>query len=80
MKNWKTVLALVLLVFAVLFEWNWFWAVFITLGLINMIRSKKVHFVEEITKEESPKLYNTMIIIWSILAIHSVLNHLGILI
>ncbi|MDC1162324.1 hypothetical protein OAT18_02660 [Tenacibaculum sp.] len=79
MNKWKTILALVLLVLAVIFEWNWFWAFFIFVGLLNVLNSKSIHFVEEVSLEESPKLYWIMVVIWSLLALFSILNYLNIL-
>ncbi|KAB1155271.1 hypothetical protein F7018_12410 [Tenacibaculum aiptasiae] len=79
MRKWKTIIALFLLILAVLFEWNWFWAFFIIMGLVNVLSSKKIHFVEEVSLEESPRLYWTMVIIWSFLALFSILNYLDIL-
>ncbi|WP_420551371.1 hypothetical protein [Tenacibaculum aiptasiae] len=79
MRKWKTIIALFLLILAVLFEWNWFWAFFIFMGLVNVLSSKKIHFVEEVSLKESPRLYWTMVIIWSFLALFSILNYLDIL-
>lgn len=79
MRKWKTIIALFLLILAVLFEWNWFWAFFIFMGLVNVLNSKTIHFVEEVSLEESPRLYWTMVIIWSFLALFSILNYLDIL-
>ena len=79
MGKWKTVLALTLLILAVIFEWNWFWAFFILIGLLNVLNSKSIHFVEEVSLEESPKLYWIMVVIWSLLAVFSILNYLNIL-
>ncbi|MBA6157321.1 hypothetical protein H3Z83_12455 [Tenacibaculum sp. S7007] len=79
MKKWKTILALILLILAVIFEWNWFWAFFILMGLLNVLNSKSIHFVEEVSLDESPKLYWIMVIIWSLLALFSILNYLNIL-
>ncbi len=80
MKHWKTISALILMGLAIYFDWQWFWAIFIFLGLINMLKSKSIHFVEEVSKEESPKLYWVMITIWSLLALYSILSYLEILI
>lgn len=80
MKKWKTIVALTLMVFAVYFNWNWFWALFIILGLIHVIRSEEIHFVEVVSKKETPKLYWIMIVIWSLLALYSINNYTHILI
>jgi len=79
MNKWKTTLALTLLILAIYFDWNWFWAIFILLGLIHMIRSGEIHFVEAVKRKETPKLFLFMVIIWSLLALYSILNYLNIL-
>ena len=79
MKKWRTILALVFMAFAIVFNWSWFWAVFILLGLIHVIRSGKIHFVESVDKEETPKLFWIMVVIWSLLALYSILSYLEIL-
>ncbi|MDX1774166.1 hypothetical protein [Oceanihabitans sediminis] len=76
MKHWKTLLALILMGFAIYFNWGWFWAVFIFLGLLNTLKNKTIHFVEEVSREESPILYWIMIFIWTLLAIYSILNYM----
>ncbi len=77
-KKWKTILTLILMVAAIYFNWNWFWAVFILLGLIHVIRNEEIHFVEVVSKKETPYLYWVMIIIWSLLALYSILNYLNV--
>lgn len=76
MKKWKTILALALMAFAILLNWGWFWAVFILLGLIHIIKSEEIHFVEKVSKKETPLLYWIMISVWSLLAVYSILNYL----
>ncbi|PZW42608.1 hypothetical protein LX95_00924 [Mesonia algae] len=78
MKKWKTIIALLLMAFAIILEWNWFWAIFIVLGLINVIKSGEIHFVESVTRKETPKLYWVMVFIWMILALYSILNYLSV--
>ena len=72
MKKWKTILALILMAFAIYNNWSWFWAIFILLGLIHVINSGEIHFVEAVSKQETPKLYWIMIFIWSLLALYSI--------
>ena len=80
MRKWKTILALILMAFAIYYNWNWFWAVFISLGLIHVIRSGEIHFVEAVTKKETPKLYWSMVVIWSLLALYSINNYMNLVI
>lgn len=79
MKYYKTILSLILMAFAIVFNWEWFWAFFIFMGLLNMLNSKTIHFVEEVSQEEAPKLYWTMIVIWFTLGILSILSYLKII-
>lgn len=79
MKKWKTIIALVLLLLAIVFEWDWFWSIFVTLGIVHIIINGKIHFVEEVSKKENPKLYWIMIVIWSFLAIYSIFSYLNLL-
>ncbi|MEW7290242.1 hypothetical protein [Aquimarina sp. 2304DJ70-9] len=76
-KKWKTIFALTLMGPAIYFNWGWFWALFIFLGLIHVVRSGEIHFVESVTKKETPKLYWFMIIIWSLLALYSMVLYLN---
>lgn len=79
MNKWKTIIALFLMALAIIFDWSWFWAIFIGLGLIHVIRSEEIHFVESVTKKETPTLYWIMVGIWSILALYSILNDFNVL-
>lgn len=79
MKNWKTLSALTFMAFAIVFDWSWFWAIFIFIGLIHVLKSKEIHFVEAIKETETPKLYWAMVVIWSFLALYSILSYLAIL-
>jgi len=72
MKKWKTILALILMGFAIYFDWGWFWAIFIIMGLLHVLQSGEIHFVEAVIKEETPTLYWLMIVIWSLLAIYQI--------
>ena len=76
MEKWKTILGLILMLFAIFFDWEWFWAFFIFIGLIHIIRSGEIHFVELIAKKENPKLYWSMIILWSLMAIYQMWTYL----
>lgn len=76
MKKWKTILALFFLILAILLDWNWFWALFILIGLLHVFRTKEIHFVESITKKDNPKLYWFMIVLWTLMAIYQMWNYL----
>lgn len=80
LSKWKTLVALFFMALAIIFNWSWFWAVFIMLGLLHMIKSGKIHFVESIDKEETPKLFWFMVVVWSLLALYSVMSYLNFLI
>jgi len=71
MKKWKTIITLILMLLAIVFNWNWFWGVLLLFGLIHYIVSKEIHFVEVVTKKETPMLYYSMLILWSVLTLYS---------
>lgn len=79
MAKWKTIVALFWMALAIVFDWSWFWAVFILLGLMHVIRSGKIHFVESVARDETPRLFWTMVVIWSLLALYSIVSYLEIL-
>lgn len=76
MKKWKTIVALILMALAIYYNWSWFWALLIILGLIHVIHSGEIHFVEEVNKKETPRLYWVMVVIWSLLAFYTIQNHI----
>ena len=76
MKHWKTFLALILMFLAIIFNWSWFWILFLLLGMINILKTGKIHFVEEVSKNETPKLYWIMIVIWILLILYSIYDYL----
>ena len=77
MKKWKTILTLILMLFAVVFEWNWFWGILLMFGLIHYIISEEIHFVEVITKKESPVLFYVILSFWSVLTIYSIQSYIA---
>lgn len=76
MKKRKTFLALILMFLAIVYNWSWFWVFFLILGFINILKTGKIHFVEEVSKLETPKLYWIMIAIWFLLIFYSVYDYI----
>lgn len=76
MRKWKTVLVLIFMGLALYNNWNWFWAILLILGLFHHIVSKEIHFVETITKKETPVLYYILLLFWSGLTYYSVQTYL----
>lgn len=76
MEKWKTIVTLTLMLFAIFFDWGWFWAILIFMGLVHIIQSGEIHFVEFISKDEHPKLYWTMIGLWALMAFYQMWNYL----
>lgn len=76
LKKWKTFAALILMFFAIVFNWSWFWIIFLLLGFINILKTGTIHFVEEVSKKETPKLYWIMIVVWALLIFYSVYDYI----
>lgn len=75
MKHWKTIVVIILMLLAMVFNWNWFWAVLLFFGLIHHMVSGEIHFVELITKKDSPVLYYSLLILWSVLTYYSIQSY-----
>ena len=76
MQYWKTILALILMGFAIYFKWNWFWALLIVLGLINVLATNEIHFVETIKRKEAPLMYWIMVSVWILLTLTTISTYL----
>ncbi len=76
MKKWKTTTALIMMVFAIVFDWQWFWIALIVLGILHALQTKTIHFVEETSRKESPLHYWILIIIWVGIAIFAVYEYI----
>ncbi|MGB1296318.1 MAG: hypothetical protein ACPG6V_12650 [Flavobacteriales bacterium] len=68
MKKWKTILALILMMLAILFDWAWVWVLLVVFGLIKSVQSNEIHFIEVVKKVETPYLYYTLIGFWIVLS------------
>jgi hypothetical protein len=79
MDKWKTVLAVGMLIGAVIFEWNWFWGFIVGMTLWHMLSAEEIHFVETVTKKEHPKLYWSLLVIWTTIGVYTIAQHLSIL-
>ncbi len=76
MKKWKTFVALILMFLAIIFNWSWFWIIFLLLGFANILKTEAILFVEEVSKKETPKSYWIMIIVWSLLIFYSIYDYI----
>ena len=76
MKHWKTIITLVLMGFAIKYDWNWFWALIIILGLVNVFVTNEIHFVETIKRKESPIMYWVMVIVGVFFSIISMWSYI----
>ena len=70
-KKWRTIVAIIPLIIAVVMQWWWFFTLLFILQIYFSISTGSVEYVEEVKKAEYPKLYWTIIIIWSFLACYS---------
>lgn len=75
MKKWKTIVVLLFMLLAVIFNWSWFWGILLLFGLFHYLMTGEIHFVEVITKKETPVLYYIMLTFWSVLTYYSVLPY-----
>ncbi len=70
-KKWKTLVALIPLILAIVFQWWWFFTFLFILQIIFSLLAGQVDYVEEIKKSEHPFLFWLIIGIWLFLAAYS---------
>lgn len=70
-KKWKTLVALVPLVIAIVMQWWWFFTFLFLIQIIFGILTGKIEYVEEVKKSEHPILFWFIIAIWTFLACYS---------
>ncbi len=68
--KWKTLLALVLIYMAVLFEWNWVWGVLFLFWTVPALYSGRTHLVEEVDRKTNPALFWLIIGTWLTLSLY----------
>lgn len=62
--KWRATAALIMLVLAFWFEWNWVWAILFVVWAIPDIKSGVTYLMEPVEKKESPILYWAIILFW----------------
>ena len=75
-KKWRTVLALLGIYIAVLFNWNWVWGLVFLLWILPDVRSGSTYFVEPITRQESPILFWIIVCSWIGMSVYMLLGAL----
>lgn len=68
--KWRTILGLILVLCAILFEWNWVWGIFFLLSLIPDLLSGSTYFLEPLNKWENPILYWVTMLTWLSLCLY----------
>lgn len=72
--KWKTVIALTLLLIAIMLNWSWVYGILFIAWAIADIATKRVYFVEEVTRAKNPILLWIIVILWLLLGIYSLLE------
>lgn len=74
MKYWKSIVALAILPFALIYKWTGFYfAVLFLIWSIQGIRDKTTSLLDDISVEESPVLFWIVTIAWLVLSLWSLL-------
>jgi len=68
MKKWRTLVALIPLVLAIVMKWWWFFTLLFLLQIVFALLEGKVEYVEEVKKSEHPIIYWLVIGVWIFLA------------
>lgn len=70
--KWRSILGLLLVWFAMWFNWQWAWGILFLLWVIPDIISGITYFMEPVSKHENPILYWTIIISWLLTSIYTI--------
>lgn len=71
MKNWPTIVVIVILLTALYMRWQWIWGVFFLFWTFEGIRNKESYIVQPIRRDEDPIVYWILIATWFLLSIYS---------
>ncbi len=67
-KKWKTIVALIPLILAIVMQWWWFFTFLFILQIVFSLMEGKVEYVEEVKQSEDPLIFWLVIIVWTFLA------------
>lgn len=73
MKNttkWKTVLALIIIYIAVIFNWYWIWGILFIYWAIIGITSETAYLIEPISKKENRTFFWLIILSWFLIGLY----------
>lgn len=70
--KWKTIIALIPLIIAIVMQWWWFFTILFIIQIIFAWIYGSIEYVEEVKRSENPILYWVIMGIWVFLAGYSV--------
>lgn len=68
--KWRTILGLIVILFAIIFNWNWMWGILFLIWVIPDIKKGYTFFIEPINKSDNPFLYWIIIVMWLLMGIY----------
>ena len=71
MKKWRTIVALIPLILAIVMQWWWFFTLLFIFQIVFSVLSGSIEYVEEVKRSEHPILFWIIIGIWASLAFYS---------
>ena len=74
--KWKTIVALIPLILAIVLRWWWFFSLLFVAQIIFSLMVGSVTYVEEVKKSEYPVLFWAIMGIWTFLAIYALAIYL----
>lgn len=74
LQKWRTIVALIPLILAIVLQWWWFFTLLFMLQIIFSLLSGRVEYVEEVKRSEHPVLFWLIMAIWTFLAVYSLIN------
>ncbi|UTW66490.1 hypothetical protein KFE94_17855 [bacterium SCSIO 12643] len=71
LSKWRTIGMLIFLYIAILKDWQWIWGILFSIWVIENLKSQSTYLIEPIERKDTPVLYWSMVVTWTLLAIYS---------
>ena len=72
--KWKSIFGTLLIVFAIVFNWQWLFVAFFMFTIGDALYDGQIHFFETITRKEDSVLYYTQLVILLVSGVYYVSN------
>lgn len=73
-SKWRTILGLLIILAAIVFNWSWMWGILFLLWVIPDIRNGYTFFIEPINRKDHSLLYWIIVVMWLLMSAYFLLE------